>query len=121
MRVLGVLAAAGTLAGCANQQAIQQASFENDSAICQQYSGSHGGYDQCMANAALSRSQANAMAAQQQQARSMAMMQLGAAVASGGIGAPAPAPAPIPSILPPPPVNCTSSRDYMGQVHTVCQ
>lgn len=56
-------------------------------------------------------------------AQRQAMANIGAAVAQGGapgIAPPQPA-APLPSILPPPPVRCTSTRDYMGQIHTICQ
>lgn len=107
------------LAGCVDRQAIQQSQYQNDSAICQAYSGGHGGYEQCMANAGASLIAADATAAQQQDAaRRAAMMQAGIAMATGGG---APAPAPMPNILPAPPLRCTSSRDYMGQIHTICQ
>lgn len=75
---------------------------------------------------------------EQHYARQAALMRMGAIVASGGV-APAPTPAqpllvppppmPMPAMapppaqnpFPPPQVRCTSSTDYMGQVHTICQ
>lgn len=106
------------LSACVDQRAIQQSQYQNDSEICRTYSGGHGGYDQCMANAGASRIAVGAAAAQQQDAaRRAAMVQAGIALATGGG---APPPAQMPNILPQT-VRCTSSRDYMGQVHTVCQ
>lgn len=58
---------------------------------------------------------------EQHAARAAALARMGAIVANGGAVAATPAPAPMPNILPPPPLRCTSSRDYMGQIHTICQ
>lgn len=57
---------------------------------------------------------------EQHAARMAALGRAATIIGTGGV-APAAAPAPLPNILPPPPVNCTSWRDYMGTVHTTCR